>query len=225
MKRIALVALIFAFSAIPAKADMTTVNVDFQPPNGWRGAATYSGLGMAPDTGTYWNEMNLGSRSNLLASDGVTVTDVDVSTNYTYYYADSGNALLRDRIIWSGGTPHAGNPDVPAINISGLVAGAPYDIYMYAGVWPQVFTVNGESKSLTATGYGQNYPNWVEGTQYVSFLGVIAEDGAINIEIYNTAPTDTVVSGMQIQLVPVPGAVLLGMLGLSVVGVKLRKHA
>ena len=111
-----------------------------------------------------------------------------------------------------------------AINIFGLVAGAPYDIYLYAGHYAQTFTIDGVSKSLTANPYNVDQPSWVEGAQYVSFLGVIADGGAINIEIFNTAPTDTVVSGMQIQAVPVPGAVLLGMLGLSVVGVKLRKR-
>jgi len=212
---------------MPAWADMTTVNVDFQPPDGtFSGrAALYSGLGMAPDSGTYWNEVGLGTSSDLLASDGTTTTDIDVSTNYTYHWADPGNALLRDRIIWSDGSPHTGNPSEPAVTISGLDAGALYDIYLYAGHYTQTFTIDGLSKLVTATGYDQDQPSWTAGVHYVSFLGVSAADGTIDIDIYNTAETDTVISGMQVQVVPVPGAVLLGILGLGAVGVKLRKHA
>ena len=221
MRRVLVILAALAFGAGPVGAGMMTVNIDFQPPNG----TLYSGLGMAPDSGTYWNPMSLGSVSNLLASDGTTVTDVDVATNYTYYYADGGNALLRDRIIWSGGSPHAGNPAVPAITISGLDPAGLYDLYLYAGHYAQTFTVGGVSKSLTAANYHQNQPDWVEGTHYVSFLGVTPTGGSIGIDIYNIAQTDTVISGLQLQAVPVPGAVLLGLLGLSAAGCRLRRFA
>ena len=222
MKRIILMIAISMFFATSAGADMRTVNIDFQPPNS---PTVYSGLGMAPDSGTYWNAMSLGTQSGLLASDGTTITGTTVSTNYTYYYADSGNELLRDRIIWSDGSPHTGNPDTPAIMISGLEAGLLYDIYLYAGHYDQTFTIDGVSKFMTADGYSQNQPSWTEGVHYVAFLGVApTTNGSINIAIYSTAPTDTVISGLQIQAVPVPGAVLLGMLGLSAAGVRLRKR-
>jgi hypothetical protein len=207
----------------PVMADLSTVNIDFQPPSG---ATTYSGLGMAPDSGTFWNAMSLGSKSNLTASDGTTVTDIDVSTNYTFYYQDGGNTLLRDRIIWSDGTPHTGNPSEPAITISGLDASLLYDVYLYAGHYAQTFTINGVSKSLTAAHYDWNQPNWIEGVHYVYFPGISPTGGAININIFNTAPTDTVISGMQIQaVVPVPPAILLGMLGLGAAGVRMRRFA
>jgi hypothetical protein len=209
--------MIIWFSAVPVSAAQT-VNIDFQPSNG----VTYSGIGIASDSGTYWNAMNLGSSSDLLASDG-TSTNIDVSTTYTNSYQDAGNALLRDRIIWSDSSNHAGNLTTPAIVISDLDNGCLYDIYLYAGVWPQTFTIDSVSKYLTATGYNQDQPSWVEGTQYVSFLGVTATGGVI--DIYNTAPTDTVVSGLQIQAVsgscnavPAPGALLLGSLGAGFVG-------
>lgn len=222
MRKVALITAICALAAAPVSADMMTVNIDFQPPSG----AVYSGLGMAPDGGTYWNPMSVGSSSNLLASDGTTVTDIDISTTYVRTYTNSWpNALLRDRAIWSDGSNHPGTLDKPAITISGLDAGTVYDIYLYAGYYAQTYSINGISKSLTGANYTQDQPSWTEGVQYVSFSGISAADGSIGIDIYNTAPTDTVVSGMQIQAVPVPGAVLLGLLGLSVAGAKLRKRA
>ncbi len=221
MRRVISVALLCLFVALPVSADMTTVNIDFQDHTG----TEYVGIGMAPDSGTVWNVLGIAGGTNLLASDA-TATGIGVSTTYQRGYADPGNNLLRDRIIWSAGqsTP-TGDPTVPAINIFGLDAGAVYDIYLYAGHYSQVFTIDGVSKSVTALGYNQDQPSWVEGTHYVSFLGVIAAGGSIDIEIFNEAPTDTVISGMQIQAVPVPGAILLGLLGLSVAGVKLRKRA
>jgi hypothetical protein len=211
MRKIVFIALMCAFLAVPVRANLT-VNIDFQPTDG----LTYSGIGMAADSGTYWNAMSLGSSSNLLASDGATVTDIDVSTNYTRSYADPGNALLRDRIIWSDGVPHTGNSAVPAIIISDLDAGTLYDIYLYAGHYAQTFTIDGVSQFVTAAGYNQDQPSWTDGVHYVSFLGVDPACGTIHI--YNTAPTDTVISGMQIQAVPAPGALLLGSIGAGLVG-------
>jgi len=222
MKKLIFITVVCAFVAVPVRADLVTVNIDFQPPNG----ALYSGLGMVSDSGTYWNPMSLGSTSNLLASDGLTTTSIDVSTTYSYYYSDPGNDLLRDRIIWSDGSNHPGTLSTPAITISDLDAGLLYDIYLYVGHYPQTFTIDGVSKSLTAAGYNQDQSSWTEDVHYVSFLGQSPTGGgSIEIDIYNTAPTDTVVSGMQIHAVPVPGAVLLGMLGLGAAGIKLRKFA
>ena len=227
MRKTSLAVLLCVFAAGPAMADLT-VNIDFQP----AGAATYTGVGMAADPGTYWNAMGTGAASNLLASDGSTATDIDVSTTYTQAYSNSGNNLLRDRLIWAPPT-HEGTFDNPTINISGLDASLTYNIYIYAGYYGQTYRIDGVDKSLTGTGWNDNQPSWVEGTQYVSFLGVNPAGGNLDIDVFNvgidTTPygdsPSTVVSGMQIQAVPVPGAILLGMIGLSVVGVKLRKRA
>ena len=222
MAKLLLVAVVCAFLAVPLRADLVTVNIDFQPSSG----TTYSGVGMAADSGTYWNAMGTGAASNLLASDGATVTDIDVSSTYTRTYANTGNALLRDRLIFSPDGP-------PAINISGLDAGLRYNVYLYAGYYGQRYTIGVESRELTGLDWNANQPSWVEGTHYVSFLGVSPASGTIDIDVFDTGidttpfsdSPATVVSGMQIEAVPVPGAVLLGILGLSAVGVKLRKFA
>ena len=69
----------------------------------------------------------------------------------------------------------------------------------------------------------------------MSFLGIAATGTTLDINIFDSGlattswldagPGGTAISGMQIQAVPVPGALLLGMLGLSSAGLKLRKHA
>ena len=136
MRKIIFIIVMCAFVAVPASADMTTVNIDFQPISG----DAYSGLGIAADSGTYWNKVGIADVSDLLASDGATATTIDVSSTYTRAYGtDPGNQLLRDRIIFSP-------LGAAAINISGLDAGLTYDIYLYAGYYGQTYTINGVSK-------------------------------------------------------------------------------
>ncbi len=191
---------------------------------------------MANDLGTYWNEVGTGSVSGLLASDGTTVTPIGVSSTYTRAYnnPNSGNPLLEDRLIWAGdGAPFpAGSLDSPTINITGLDAGLMYDIYIYAGYYGQRYAIDGVVKDLSGLQYAANQDAWVEGEQYVAFLGVSPEvtGGAIVINVFDQAipngalPPNTVVSGMQIQtggqlqVVPAPGAVMLGAMGLGIVG-------
>jgi len=61
----------------------------------------------------------------------------------------------------------------------------------------------------------------------VGFFGVASSSPIATIRWTTTlgAVENTGIDNVQIGVVPVPGAVLLGMLGLSVVGVKLRKRA
>jgi hypothetical protein len=207
-----------------------TINLDFQPGDG----SLYSGLGMAPDGNTYWNPISSSSGSNLLASDG-SGTSVDVSTTYTSFYQNPGHFLLLDRGIWSAGEGNpTGNPNIPAITISDLDAGARYDVYLYAGYYNQIYTIDGVSQSLTGEGYSLAQPDWTAGVQYVAFLGVNAPGGII--DIYNTSPIlpdreftgNTVLSGLQIHqqdpaTVPAPGSLILASLGLGLISRFKRK--
>jgi hypothetical protein len=236
MRTTALITVICVFTAVPASADLPTVNIDFQG-----SGVLYTGIGMASDSGTYWNPVGTADVFDLKASDGTTVTDIDVTSTYVSTYGNPGNDLLRDRLIWSEAGNHPGSFDTPTINIAGLDAGLEYNIYIYAGYYGQTYRINGVDKDLTGADWNDNQPSWVEGTQYVSFLGLSPAGGSIDIDVYNIGTTsnpsypqaNTVVSGMQIQAVsaspgptpiPVPGAFVLGAIGLGMVGwMKRRK--
>ncbi|MHC4700795.1 MAG: hypothetical protein ACYTFQ_09480 [Planctomycetota bacterium] len=57
-------------------------------------------------------------------------------------------------------------------------------------------------------------------------LDSLSQDGIVNFTLTSIVGDIYYTSGtMTVEIVPVPGAVLLGMLGLGVVGIKLRKHA
>ena len=219
MKKLMFITIVCAFIALPVRADLATVNVDFQGGT----ANLYAGPGMASDPGTFWNALNQSGGTDLTASDGLTGTEIDVSTTYSGTHGNSGNALLLDRAIFAGNT-------AAAITISDLDPTLTYNIFMYAGYYSQTYTIGVESKNVAGTGFALDQGSWTEGTQYVSFLGVSPVGTTITVGDV-VGPTNagygfaTVVSGMQIQAVPVPGAVLLGLLGLSAAGIKLRKFA
>jgi hypothetical protein len=212
---------------------LQTVNIDFQGGT----ANIYSGIGMAADSGIYWNAVGTADVFDLKASDGTTITDIDVTSTYVSTYGNPGNDLLRDRLIWSEG-PGAGSFNTPTINIAGLDAGLAYNIYIYAGYYGQTYRINGVDESLTGLDWNDDQPAWVEGTHYVSFLGVSPTATTIDIDVFDVGiPTTkygahTVVSGMQIQAVsasggpvpiPVPGAFVLAAIGLGMTGWMTRR--
>lgn len=91
-----------------------------------------------------------------------------------------------------------------------------------------------EGTWVWSSGEPVTYTNWDEGEDNNSTPPVYGEDYAvINWDLGtgqwndwdHMRPDYYHIDGIYENPVPVPGAVLLGMLGLSVVGVKLRKHA
>ena len=86
----------------PAAASVVSVvNFDF----GDRTGGTYTGVGVAPDTGTYWNGMSSpGTTGPALESDGVTASSVtvEVTPDTQFRRNVAGNNLLDDWFITNG---------------------------------------------------------------------------------------------------------------------------
>ncbi|HCO94562.1 MAG TPA: hypothetical protein DIU00_11530 [Phycisphaerales bacterium] len=83
------------------------------------------------------------------------------------------------------------------------------DIISFPGSYPtEMFDIGGTLYTLQLLGFGSNSSGLLNKFQ--------SPEGGTN---------DTLLWGRITEPVPVPGALLLGMLGLSVAGVKLRKHA
>jgi hypothetical protein len=140
---------------VAGSAPAVVINFDFQAWDG-SGSITYSGQGALRDPGNdYWNAGGFGwdvyARTNLVASDGVTVTTVDFALTFSKHFTGSGlaNALMADfRYIDSGSSP-------ATLTFSQLEPLTPYRLYLYgAGDNPNMgckFTSNGITKETAGT--------------------------------------------------------------------------
>jgi hypothetical protein len=146
------------------KRTATVYNLNFSGGIGGSYLGNYAGVGVAPQSGTYWNQIQqtqngIGnystSISNLTASDGTTSSGITVSVDYSRAYNDtgiSGNNLLGSWLQVDGSVDGAG---VGLVTISGLPAGS-FDLYLYG--------ING---GFTGRGtrfiFNSNY--WIGGTE------------------------------------------------------------
>ena len=146
------------------KRTATVYNLNFSGGIGGSYLGNYAGVGVAPQSGTYWNQIQQTqngidnystSISNLTASDGTTSSGITVSVDYSRAYNDtgiSGNNLLGSWLQVDGSNNGAG---VGLVTISGLPAGS-FDLYLYG--------ING---GFTGRGtrfiFNSNY--WIGGTE------------------------------------------------------------
>ena len=142
----------------------TVYNLNFSGGIGGTYLGNYTGVGVAPQAGTFWNQIQqtqngIGnyntSVSNLMASDGTTSSGITVSVDYNRAYNDTGiseNNLLGSWFQVDGSVNGAG---VGLVTISGLPAGS-FDLYLYG--------ING---GFTGRGtrflFNSNY--WIGGTE------------------------------------------------------------
>ena len=220
MKRIVLVAALCAFMAMPVCADV--INIDVSDRNG-----VYSGIGPVPDAGTFWNVAHTINQNypNLIGSDGTTPYTVGISfTGWGGEYGWTGDPPMDDRFY----APRYGQASFDILN---LTPGEAYDLYLISSYWGTTYSASGVASESTAGPVMTPSP-FIEGQNYVLLEDVIA-NGAGQITVIASpaggSSTWASIGGIQIdgplQPIPAPGAVLLGMLGLSVAGVKLRKRA
>ncbi len=139
-------AAIAAVAGSTILAAATVVNVQFDVPH--QGVSqVYTGTAAAPETGTFWNQINTSntnnsgtvSGANLTASDGVTATTIGFTItgsdlygsapNFAFNNNGTNNNLLKNFVV--GGPFAKCDKKAEILTISGLIPGHKYDIYFY----------------------------------------------------------------------------------------------
>ena len=228
------------------QAAFMAVNFDFEPAS----HVTYSGIGAAPDAGTYWNSFPSTASGfvstvesytgTAKASDGSTVTSVKLwvvdNSSSDYPYTGAPSNLLRDYFnYYTGSTPQTID-NAPGFTIGGLATNGIYDLYLYSctGSWHNAtteFSVGGVQKGVGNT----TNQSFVENDNYVKFTGLTPDaSGYLDGNKYwgplgSDGTYNAVFNGLQIVetgTVPEPGTIILlatGLLGLLAYAWRKRK--
>ena len=205
--------LVLLVLCVGVVAQAAVVNLDV---NGGSGIPViYSGQGAYADLGNdYWNSVTQTS-TNLIASDGVTATTIGVaiSSNKGIYDTDKiTNNLMEDYCAVRDATM--------TIDITGLDAGADYDLYIYAnGDWDyQNGTISFGGNTITTAGLLSD--DFVLNANYVVMSVTADVNGQVSGTIDNDQNSYSAINGMQI--VPEPATMLLLGLG-SLVSLRRRR--
>lgn len=132
-------AAVVAVAGVSSIAAATVVNVQFGQPQG-SVSQVYAGTAAAPDTGTFWNQINTSNTNNggtvsgsgLVASDGTTVTTIGFTLtggdlfgnapSFAFYNNGTNNNLLENFV--ASGPFSKGDSTAESLTISGLTPGA-----------------------------------------------------------------------------------------------------
>jgi len=212
MKRIALVAVICAFVAMPARAAIFTEDfeVDLSAWTGVGGGAHNGAIVADPLDPTSGNDVLTFTQATWGGDIFGTVAGFNLTPGQEYTVS----------FRYLGYDPQGAGSPGDLGGYAGLAAGFPGSHIWYYGTG----TVSGAADVLIDDGQWRKYS--------YSFTAPLSIGNPVRLmfEDFAHPSYDTIASAPDvyfddISFVPVPGAVLLGMLGLSVAGVKLRKRA
>lgn len=261
--------IISALLAASSLMQAAVVNVDFSELA--TSADRFSGLAAAPDSGgasAVWNNV-VGATGSFSAGNLVSSTGDSTSWGLSISgFVNTKKSASEQEVLdtGSGAGPYTrlmedylqldsgANTSVATASglITGLMAGASYDIFFYGQGSDMIgtdasssgenslFTINSISKQTGWDGLDGGDRNLVEGIEFVKFTAVADGNGNISFTWSNVVAgvnvmTDSVTSntgtgsrfaalnGMQIVGVPEPSAVLLGSAGIAALLLRRRR--
>lgn len=129
----------FTGLCIPTAEAGHVINIDMYGP-------LYSGVGVAPDTGTTWNAAITNGTTGLLQDSSGDPTSVTFSTTLESQFGNERPNNLMNSYLFT-------NFETRNFTISGLSANGTYDLYFYSGInnTGTAFTAEGQSLILTGT--------------------------------------------------------------------------
>ncbi len=246
MKRIALITAICAFVAVPASADLVYVmgNSHTMVTNARNNltalghTVTFGGGTALTDYSGYDQVWDLRYNVNLGAADATAMGNFMAGGGRMYLTGEhngfdgSRNTSLQNFIGAVGAGPVTLTGSTGSVNQSitaaGQIVNSPNTFSSVRYNAARVISTSGQGFVVTETAAGTNQGSLI-GWDFGDIVGSPSARMLVgfDIEIFNSTNGQDWTENMATYLgapVPVPGAVLLGMLGLSVAGVKLRKR-
>ncbi len=232
MKRLILITVMCAFMSVPALADlMVTLNPQTGSTNVANGILTLDEL-LTTTSHTYVDVA--GGGLDIKVSSGHTMVNSTGDLNYTF--PDNGLSFEFFATGTSNPVPVSGFA-INWLDLDVSETAGPFEIVDALGVTHVLdtsdnsyFTLGTSISTVDLVGANAVDPDGLTSSQkgnwddtQISFA--LTSTPILSFKLVKTsdwiAPTGT----MDLTVVPIPSAVLLGILGLSVAGVKLRKHA
>jgi hypothetical protein len=237
MKRTVLFVAVCTFVAVPVLADTVTTTGSNTNPSGYQGFGPYqTGVGgeftLAPSAGLQWVLQYYSSSTKNQNSDGITPSFQSfcleggeyISPDTTYVAVRNGWAIM-------GGNPPAGDPlSKGTAWLYHEFQSGTLDRYNYTGdrhasaaaLQNTIWWLEGEAADPGATNVFRNAVI----TQFGSAAAAMASNaGLFPVAVLNLYTESGSLAQDMLVCVPVPAAVLLGMLGLGAAGLKLRRFA
>ncbi len=194
-----------------AQANLWGVSMGDQAPPGTMGGYTMTAFGPDPQAAGYTAVSSVASPLGGTVSFSTSLQHALTPSEWaTWSHGYTGDVYFQS----------ATDPQIGDYRVTLAMPAQTLAFYLYAE--PNPFTI----WTITATDqFGTSWSQDVDGDSGAKGYGIYATDAQIVASITISSDMEFAVGEFGIAVVPVPGAILLGILGLSVAGVKLRKFA